>query len=101
MERHQYLFAQLVAMFQFAAMQQMGKIKNPVTDTIERDLDAARTSIDMLEMLRERTKGNLGSEEERFLNQVLHELRLNFVDEAAKSEPPAAAPGQEAGEKAP
>lgn len=75
------LFLGLVHSFQAAAMQQMGKIMNPYTETMERDLKQARLSIDMLEMLQERTSGNLTGEESRFLTHVLTELRLNYVAE--------------------
>ncbi len=85
-QKHQFLFTELVLIFHSAAMQQMGKVKNPVTDTIERNLSAAQGSIDMLEMLRERTKGNLSPEEERMLSDALRELRLNYVDEAVKDQ---------------
>ena len=54
---------------------------NPFTEKIERDLMQARLSIDMLEMLQERTSGNLTGEESRFLTHVLTELRLNYVAE--------------------
>jgi uncharacterized membrane protein YukC len=78
------LFMQLVMTFQAAAWQQMGKIKNPMTDKIERNLDQARYSIDMLEMLRSKTKGNLAEDELKFVNHVMTELQLNFVDELNK-----------------
>jgi hypothetical protein len=78
------LFMQLVMTFQAAAWQQMGKIKNPLTDKIERNLDQARYSIDMLEMLRSKTKGNLTDDELKFVNHVMTELQLNFVDELNK-----------------
>ena len=87
-QKHQYLLAQLVIIFQAAAMQQLGKVKNPVTDKIERDLEAAQSSIDMLDMLKEKTKGNLTADEERLLTNVLMDLKLNFVDEAKKSQSP-------------
>jgi hypothetical protein len=80
------LFMQLAITFQAAAWQQMGKIKNPVTDKIERNLDQARYSIDMLEMLRSKTKGNLSEDEMKFLGHVISELQLNFVDELKKDE---------------
>lgn len=80
------LFAQLVMTFQAAAWQQMGKIKNPLTDKIERNLDQARYSIDILEMLRNKTKGNLSEDEQRFLNHVISELQLNFVAEITKEQ---------------
>lgn len=85
-EKKKVLFTQLVLMFHGAAMQQMGKIKNPVTDKIERDLTQAQFSIDMLDMMKDRTKGNLSPEEERFLQSLLQELKLNFVDEVGKDQ---------------
>jgi hypothetical protein len=75
------LFLGLVHSFQSAAMQQMGKILNPFTQKIERDLPQAQLSIDMLVMLQERTNGNLTPEESRFLAHVLRELQLNYVME--------------------
>ena len=83
-EKHQLMFTQLVIMFQMATMQQLGKLKNPVTDKVERDLAAAQTSIDMLDMLKEKTKGNLAPEEDHFLSDALRDLKLNFVDEMNK-----------------
>jgi len=75
------LFLGLIHSFQAAAMQQMGKIANPYTEKIERDLRQAKLSIDMLEMLEVRTSGNLTGEEARFLKHVLTEVRLNYVAE--------------------
>ena len=86
------LFLALVHSFQSAAMQQMGKIANPFTQQIERDLPQAQLSIDMLAMLQERTQGNITPEESRFLAHVLRELQLNYVmevDEEKKRGPAA------------
>ncbi|HKW51178.1 MAG TPA: DUF1844 domain-containing protein [Candidatus Eisenbacteria bacterium] len=90
------LFLGLIHSFQAAAMQQMGKVPNPYTQKIERDLPQAKLSIDVLEMLQTRTSGNLVGEEARFLQHVLTELRLNYVaeledDKKGKSGPPPAA----------
>lgn len=82
---YQVLFVQLVSMFETAAWQSLGKTQNPLTGKIERDLVQARTSIDMLGMLQAKMKGNLTEEEENMLNQVLANLRLNYVDELDKS----------------
>ena len=49
------------------------------------NFEAAGHAIEMLALLEEKTKGNLTDEEERFLKQVLYELRLRYV-EAKKSE---------------
>ena len=78
------LFMQLVFMFQAAAMQQMGKVINPLTKKIEKDLNQARFSIDILGMIEEKTKGNLSEEEKKLLDHVLFELRMNYVDEVEK-----------------
>jgi hypothetical protein len=84
LDKNAALFFNLVMIFQSEAMRQMGKIKNPVTDKIERDMEHAQFSIDMLDMLAARTKGNLAKEEEDFLNHVIRELKLNYVDEVNK-----------------
>jgi len=95
------LFTQLVMSFQASAMQQMGKIKNPFTDTIERNLSQAQLSIDMLAMLQDRTRGNLTPEEARLIEHVLFELRINYVDEVEKEKKAAEEQkGREAEEKA-
>lgn len=75
----------LIQSLQMAAMQQLGKVPNPSTDQIERDLPHAKLSIDLLQMLKEKTAGNLTMEEVRFLDHVLTELRLFYVTESGKA----------------
>ena len=77
-------FYQLILMFETAALQQMGKLVNPLTGKIERDLEQAKFSIDVLGMLEEKTKGNLTEKEQRYLQGALSQLRLNYVEEANK-----------------
>jgi hypothetical protein len=81
---HNILFMQLVIQNQQIAMMAMGKIKNPVTDKIERNLEHAKIYIDSLDMLMAKTKGNLSEYEEKFLTETLKELKLNYVDEVDK-----------------
>ena len=83
-EQQTALFGSLVVMFQSAALQHLGKLKNPATDKIERDLPQAQMMIDMLDMLEAKTKGNLSKEEGSFLAQILRDLKLNYVDEQAR-----------------
>ena len=80
------LFMSLIITFQSAAMQQMGKIKNPLTNKIERDMNAARSSIDILAMLETKTQGNLTENEKKLLQRALSEVRLNFVEELNKDQ---------------
>ncbi len=67
----------------------LGKVMNPATDAMERNLDAARTLIDVLAELQTKTEGRLDAEDQRHLQYVLTELRMNWVDESAKSTPEA------------
>ena len=80
-------FSSLVFSLSQAAMMQMGKITNPVTGKIERDLNQAKTSIDMIVMLKEKTKGNLAKEEDKLISDMLANLQLNYAEESGKKEP--------------
>ena len=64
------------------------KVKNPSTDKIERDLDQAQNSIEMLELIKIKTTGNLSTQQSRMLESILTDLRLNFVDEKKKDSLP-------------
>jgi hypothetical protein len=84
MNQNDQLFVQLVSIFHSSALMAMGKLKNPATDKIERDLEQANQSIQLLEMVREKTKGNLSPELQRMLDSSLTDLQLNYVDEKNK-----------------
>ncbi len=95
-ERSSQLFYSLVYSFQMQSMMHLGKIANPVTNKTEKDLDSASMTIDMLEMLQEKTKGNITEDEARFLSEALTNLRLNFTAEKLNpSNPSEATKGQE------
>jgi hypothetical protein len=87
-------FMTLVLSLSQTAMQQMGKIVNSLTGEIERNLEQAKVTIDIVEMLKEKTKGNLVKEEEKLIGDTLATLQLNYVDEMKKEEK-----GQEEGKK--
>lgn len=80
-------FYQLILSLQAGAMQQMGKIASPISGQVERNIDMARATIDILEMIDRKTKGNLNADEKQLLDHILYELRLNFVDEQDKEKP--------------
>ena len=61
------------------AWMQLGKIKNPMTDKIETDINGASLTIDMIVMLKEKTKGNISDEEVKILDQSISELKMNYV----------------------
>ncbi len=91
-EKHNALFVSLLLMFHSAAMQYMGKVKNPATDKIERSLEQAQAMIDMFDMVKEKTRGNLTDEESKLLANLTQELKLNYVDEVSKPSPATGGP---------
>ena len=82
------LFMQLVMMFQGMAMQQLGKVMNPMTQQIDSDLGQAKNFIDLLGMVEKKTQGNLGEGEAKLLQRALFDLRMNYVDELKKENVP-------------
>ena len=74
------LFMHLVSMLAMSAIQQMGKLVDPGTGKAEINLEAAQATIDMLDMLEARTRGNLDAEETRLLKDTLMSLKMNYVE---------------------
>jgi len=83
--RQAALFLQLLLGLQQSGMMTLGKLMNPLTRQIDKNLDAARDTIDTLAALEARTRGNLEPDEARVLQQVLTELRMNYLDEVKKA----------------
>ncbi len=65
-----------------SALVQLGDVPDPETGTIKKNLPLAKHTIDILAMLEEKTKGNLKSDEENLLKNVLFELRMKYVQKA-------------------
>ena len=62
----------------------LGRLQDP-KDKLQINLDLAKHHIDMLQVLEEKTKGNLTDEEARMLSVALHEVRMQFI-QAAQTE---------------
>ena len=84
MNSEDQLFTQLLYIFYSSAMVSMGKLKNPATDKIERDMQQSKQSIDIIELIKAKTKNNLTPDQERLIDGMLTDLRLNYVDENNK-----------------
>lgn len=72
-------FIEFVMMQAQQAMLFLGRLPHPSTGETMVNLEAARMFIDYLEMLREKTRGNLSSDEEKVLGSILSELQMSFV----------------------
>ncbi len=73
-------FATLVSYLSTTAMFQLGLLPGPGGERIPTDFVNARRTIDLLEVLQEKTRGNLTEDESRMLEEVLYELRISFVE---------------------
>jgi len=78
------LFMQLVIQNQQMAMISLGKVKNPISDTFEKNLEYAKLSIDILDMLSQKTKDNLSEYEEKLLTETVSQLNIIYVEESEK-----------------
>ncbi len=79
-EESQVAFETLVSYLSTTAMFQMGLLASPTGERIPADLVNARRTIDLLDVLQQKTRGNLTPDEERLLEEVLYELRMSFVE---------------------
>lgn len=64
----------------------LGQIPSPITNQIEENLKQAKFLIDTLDLIKEKTKGNLTNEEENLLNNLLYELRMQYINKINKKE---------------
>ena len=78
-------FSMLAQSIAFSALHYLGLMTEPESGRVsERDLPLARHNIEILELLEEKTRGNLSAEESKLIADLLYEVRMHFV-EATKS----------------
>ena len=73
-------FETLVSYLSTTAMFQFGLIPGPGGERIPPDMTHAQRTIDLLQVLQDKTQGNLATSESRLLDDVLYELRMTFVE---------------------
>ncbi len=72
-------FSGLVSMLTTQAFFALGLIRTEEDKEQPADLQLAKYNIDMLEVIEQKSKGNLTEEEEKLLSGALHQLRMSFV----------------------
>ena len=72
-------FSTLVLSIGSSAAMALGLAPDPGTGKMEKDLDLARFNIDLLRMLRDKTKGNLTADEQKFVESIVSDLQMKFV----------------------
>jgi hypothetical protein len=75
-------FSSIVILFYFPALIHLGLMDDPGTGERREDLALAKRNIDLLDLLKDRTKGNLETEEEKFLEGVLSQLKMTYLKKA-------------------
>ena len=73
-------FTTVLLGFASSALIHMGVQPHPESGSLTRDAALAREVLDLLALLREKTRGNLTPEEERFFDSLLTDLRLKFIE---------------------
>jgi hypothetical protein len=67
------------------ALAALGEISDPVSGARSKDLQAAQQLIDIIGMLREKTRGNLDRDEDGLIEAILFDLRMKYVELARQS----------------
>ena len=75
-------FSSVIVLLYFPALVQLGLVEDPATGEHQENLALAKRNIDLLDLLKDRTKGNLELEEEKFLVGVVDQLKLAYLKKA-------------------
>jgi hypothetical protein len=75
-------FSSIVILLYFPALIQLGLMEDPASGERREDLTLAKRNIDLLDLLRDRTKGNLDEDEGKFLEGVLDQLKMAYLKKA-------------------
>ena len=75
-------FTNFILSLSTSALVQLGEIKDPFTQKSAKNLPLAKQTIDLIGMLKEKTKGNLSPDEAKIIEYVLYDLRMKYVKAA-------------------
>lgn len=75
-------FSSLFLPFSTQALIKLGVLKDPISDKEEQNMDLAKRLIDLLDLLKEKTKGNLKPDEEKLLDLTLHQLKAVYLEKS-------------------
>ena len=73
-------FTTLIMSFASASMISLGMVPDPAMGKTQKNLVIAQQNIDIITLLKEKTRGNLTQEEDRLIDQVLYELRMYYIE---------------------
>ncbi len=76
---YEFGFSTFVLSLSTSALVSLGELPDPISNTKEVNLQLAKQTISIIEMLKEKTRGNLTKEEESLIDNVLYDVRLKFI----------------------
>lgn len=77
-------FSTFVISLSTQALMHLGEIGNPISGKVETDVPVAKQMIDILAMLKDKTRGNLDPNEDRLMEDILFDLRMKYVEAVKK-----------------
>ena len=80
---YEFGFSTFILSLSTSALVHLGELPDPITNEKETNLQLAKQTISIIEMLKEKTKGNLTNEEGDMMDSVLYEVRLKYVQASA------------------
>ncbi len=75
-------FSTFVFSLNASALMHMGLMEDPTQGGKVKNLELSKQTIDILVMLEEKTRGNLSSDEEKLLRNILYDLRINYIKQS-------------------
>jgi hypothetical protein len=79
---YEFGFSTFILSLSTSALVHLGELPDPITNKKEINLQLAKQTISIIEMLKEKTKGNLTKEEGSLLDNVLYDVRLKYLNQA-------------------
>jgi hypothetical protein len=78
-------FSDFVVSLSTSVIYHFGDIPDPISRKAEKNLEAAKQTIDILGILEQKTRGNLDENEKKLMDAILYELRIRYIKEKEKA----------------
>jgi hypothetical protein len=84
-ELPEFNFSTFVISLSTQALMHLGEIADPITGKVESDFPGAKQMIDIIAVLKDKTRGNLDPGEQQLMEDVLYDLRMRYVEAVKKT----------------
>ncbi|HEX9452916.1 MAG TPA: DUF1844 domain-containing protein [Candidatus Binatia bacterium] len=77
-------FSTFVISLSTQALMHLGEIPDPISGKVDADVEVAKQMVDIIAMLKDKTRGNLSASEDRLMDDILFDLRMKYVEAVKK-----------------